>query len=86
MLVDRQKSRLVSSTSIFNGSGCSDENRKRIEISRSAMTKLQNARKFQIIPSLSTLLEGLYISIFFYGVEAWSLLGSDRRRVYSFVM
>ena len=73
---------------LSNGGGSSNEIRRRIEISRSAMSRLTKVWRDRQISNATKmrLVKSLVFSIFLYGAETWTVLKKDRDRINAFEM
>lgn len=75
-------------STISNEGGCELEIRRRIQIARNAMTKLQKVWKDRQITmnTKKAIVEALIFPIMTYGSETWTIKMADRRRIDAFEM
>lgn len=75
-------------STISNTGSCEDEIRRRIGMSKSAMSQLERIWKDRKITNKTkiALVSSLVFSIFLYGAETWTLKTADRKRIDAFEM
>ncbi|XP_037876471.1 uncharacterized protein LOC119630619 [Bombyx mori] len=75
-------------SNISNNGSCEKEVRRRIGMTKSAMTQLGKIWRDRSISvkTKTKLVRTLVFSIFSYGAETWSLKSADRRRIDAFEM
>ena len=73
---------------LSNDGGCSDEIRRRIQLAKSAMSRLTRIWKDRQISNNTKmrLVQSQIFSIFLYGAETWTMLQRDQDRVRAFEM
>lgn len=73
---------------VSNQGGCSEEIRRRIEIARTAMTKLHRIWCDKQVTSNTKkmIVRTLVHPIFYYGAETWTIRAGDRKRIEAFEM